>query len=189
VAKKALFMDSAFDEPVWNYPIVAYSYKYFNPNKPNEITGFQDAVIKPYKYEKDPFAQHRNSNPEYIVGVRMEVTTVPFAVPWSSANAVKEKTALYRYDLELDGNYNIISGEWYTQTRPDFIWQPAKGFEPKTMAEEYMNDKWAPDKEYMPFEWQMFAKDASAQGAVLSPLVKNLFWLSANGLNGFNVHE
>ncbi|MFI5389768.1 MAG: hypothetical protein ACHQYQ_00290 [Bacteriovoracales bacterium] len=187
VAKKPLFMDSAFDEPVWNYPIVSYNYKFFNPNKPNEITNFQDAVIKPYKYEKDPFAAYRNSNPEYIVGVRMEVTTVPFAVPWSTANAVKEKPILYRYDLELDSNYNIISGEWYTQGRPDFIWEPAKDFEPKTSVEEFMDEKWAPDKEYIPSTWPSYSKDASKIGAVLSPVVKNLFWLSANGLNGYNV--
>jgi len=185
LAKKSFIIDSAYDEPVWNYPVVGYSIQYFNPNKPNEAGNLESSVISIYKYKNDPFASLRHPTAIYIVGIEATLTSAPNVVPWSATSANKIKLFSYKYDLELDRNLNIIGGEWYSKYTPDFIWQPAKGFEPKTIFEDDMNEVWAADKEYLPSDWFPHAKAASVYGIVLSPVVKNLFWLSYNGLNGY----
>jgi hypothetical protein len=185
IVKKAFVMDSFGNEPVWNFPVIGYSFIYFNPNKPDEGNNLQNSIIDIKNYSNDRFLNHRNPNAKYIVGVKAYVNSVPNITPWTTTSFEREKIFSYTYDLELDQNFNIIGGEWYSTNRPDFIWKTTKNFEPKTPIEDDMNAKWDPEKEYIPRDWLPHAKASSKHGVVLSPIVNQLFRLSSEGLNGY----
>ena len=48
-------MDATYDLEVWNQPVLAYQYNYFNPNTSEGFSEYQDAVINLSDYQDNPF--------------------------------------------------------------------------------------------------------------------------------------
>ncbi len=132
VAKRPFVIDAAFDYEVWNQPVVAYSFRYFNPISFDTTDVLSEARVKlddPKLHDK--FKKFRN-NPlaVEIVGVIMAVTYVIESKPRGLNTDEPERdlrtTVHYHYDLELDAKGEILGGEWYQNAHPDFIWMPVK---------------------------------------------------------------
>ncbi|MCB0384948.1 MAG: hypothetical protein KDD43_06115 [Bdellovibrionales bacterium] len=116
--------------------------------------------------------------PYYVVGVAMEVEYVvethPRAREYDSADLDATKKVTYLYDLELNEAGEIVGGEWYNNTHPDFLWHV-----PKSVAEakRYYTDydrsavgSWN-GKGVMPSSWRSAAKDAAKNQKPLAKIV------------------
>ncbi|MBI3534637.1 MAG: hypothetical protein HY072_04020 [Deltaproteobacteria bacterium] len=149
LAKRSFVMDATFDYEVWNQPVVAYSYSYFNPMTGDSFAANNKDALKEGKAKvsyktfmsKDKFKDARLEDTrskaiDSVVGVAMDVTYVVEVQPThqteDSVSFDGRRTVRYVYDLELDAKGKIIGGEWYTNTHPDFLWTPELGTEIRT---------------------------------------------------------
>ena len=186
VQKKSLIMDSSRDAEVWNYPIVAYNFNFFNPNNGKQSFKLKNAMIPKTDYKNDKFSQYRSPSTEYIVGVEAKIDYHKSTDPEQEDKDTSGKelnSVIYRYDLELDSNGIIIGGEWYTNSNPDFIWFPEDNADPVAPYDNNITSSWNPAKEGLPKDWIESANSSATKGKVSSKIIKALFELSNKGSN------
>ena len=86
-----------------------------------------------------------------------------------------------RYDLELDENFEIIGGEWYTSAHPDFLWTPDQDAVAENYYDRYaarFSADWTWDKG-LDKAVEDVAAQASRIGTPLNIVVDQLFkWSS-----------
>lgn len=142
INKKSFVMDATFDYQVWNFPVVSYSYVYVNPSNMRQYRNVRQNIVPVNRFRNDKFRKFRSSEAVYVVGVKMEVKyaveTHPTSSSWDNSSQDEHETAYYVYDLELDGNYNVIGGEWYQKEHPDFLWSPADGSHAESIVDDYI---------------------------------------------------
>ena len=162
-------MDATFDYEVWNQPVHAYSYTYFNPQTGKEVKKLETATVPIEKFTKDKFKKYRSPNTAYVVGIKMDVTYVVETEAThneiDSANYDVTNEASYMYDLELDENMNVIGGEWYSNLHPDFLWNPVANARPESIGDSQVTGTWDA-KTPLPKFW----RDIAIQTAVRSGL-------------------
>ncbi|MEK6555019.1 MAG: hypothetical protein AABZ31_07260 [Bdellovibrionota bacterium] len=130
--RRPFIIDAAYDYEVWNQPVSTYSYRYFNPKTMKESDVLEKSTISFKDPDfKDKFSNYRkNPNAVKLVGIVMTLSyvieTQPRGLQVDSPDNDNERTVTYYYDLEIDGNDQIIGGEWYQNSHPDFIWMPVK---------------------------------------------------------------
>jgi hypothetical protein len=143
VNKKAFVMDATYDYEVWNHPVVAYEYSYFNPKTSEEYVSLAEAKVAISDFDNDKFSKFRSPRAKYVVGVMMEVEymveTMPSVDGFDADWMDDSHSANYIYDLELDENGNIIGGEWYTNKHPDFLWTPYEGSHAQSILDQYID--------------------------------------------------
>jgi hypothetical protein len=174
IHRRSFVMDGTYDAEVWNFPLLSYKYRYFNPQTLKESVVLNSAIVPKEKFRLDKFPEFRDPRARYVVGVYMDVTYVIEIHPTQRSGEIKNptKTVRYIYDLELDENKNIIGGEWYSNAHPDFLW--TFGSEEQAMSYEDRNligDSWD-IRNPVPPHWTDLARKASARG---SPLHSFLF--------------
>ena len=83
-------------------------------------------------------------------------------------------TVDYLYDLELDANGNIVGGEWYHKTHPDFLWTYDAGARAQTSGDTALKvSDWKPGAP-LPAAWTGYAKRTSASGLPMATIVEAL---------------
>ncbi len=131
VSQRSMVMDATYDYQVWNQPVLAYSYSYFNPATGSAVSSLAQATVAKASFSNDKFAAYRGTQTASIVGIAMEVEYVVETLPTQnfpdSPQRDRTNKVRYLYDLELDFSGRIIGGEWYQNAHPDFLWTPAKG--------------------------------------------------------------
>lgn len=190
-AKESFVIDATFDYEVWNQPVYSYDYEYFVPTTRERVSSLDAAKVSMREFEsKDPYNNarknaYRRSQSGYryndvvsVVGVAMTVTYVvenqPSHNETDSADKDYTNSATYLYDLELDAKGNIIGGEWYQNTHPDFLWTPAYDrAQSQPEARGMVVGRWDVNKP-VPQTWQRAAKSASAQGTPLASIVESM---------------
>lgn len=182
VSDHSFIMDATFDYQVWNQPIISYNYKYFNVKTAETFTTWAEAKVKVKDYEEDKFKKYRNTKSKYFVGVEMSVVylreTTPNHTEINSEENDATNEVIYRYDLEVDANGNIIGGEWYANGHPDFMWTPAVS-RATSYADSYLNGEWASqisEQVYtgIPSDWSSYALSASNYAMPLAKVVEGL---------------
>lgn len=106
VFKKPIIADIDLGYPVWNYPIVEYNIKL------KQRLDIRSANWWLFSLEKDTYEYNPNA--------------VSFMYYQTEILLSKGFRSIYEYILELDGNDNIIGGEWFRnakESHPDFIWR------------------------------------------------------------------
>jgi hypothetical protein len=188
--KRSFGMDSTAGYEVWNFPILGYEFKYFNPQSLHNSENPKEAIIPIEEFSNDKFSQTRSPNTAYIVGVEVKVNIVKMRYPafldvdGPEDNRLSDET--YKYDLELDQNGNIIGGEWFTHEHPDFLWILPKDAMANGPFDNELQGDWDPKKELFPEAWVEPAIRSSREGVVPSQIVKALFELSSQEGEGFN---
>lgn len=181
-ARRSFVMDATYDYEVWNHPVYAYSYSYFNVAKMEKAETLADAIVPIDQVENDIFKKYRSPQAKYLVGVAMKVGYIVEADAQKTENAVEERRVWVRYvyDLELDENHKIIGGEWLMNSHPDFLWVPDRMADPKTIWDQFLDkDDW--DRQGpLPPAWRQAALQASRQGSLLVTIVNALVDLSSN---------
>lgn len=178
IAKRSFVMDATFDYEVWNQPVHSYSYTYFNPQTGKEKKSLKQAIVPVESFTKDKFKKHRSKKTKFVVGINMETT---YVVETDPSHAVEDSpasdstnTASYMYDLELDENMNIIGGEWYTNTHPDFLWSPFANSRAMSVSDGLVSDSWDGKKELPQFWRDLAIMTAISGGVPLEGIVEGL---------------
>ncbi|MCC7440372.1 MAG: hypothetical protein IT285_01995 [Bdellovibrionales bacterium] len=184
-SKRSFVMDATFDYEVWNQPVVAYEYAYFNPKTDVETESLEEATVSVSEFTNDVFRKYRSESARRIVGVAMEVTYVVENSP-NHAMSNKEddddlRSVTYYYDLELDSQGRIVGGEWYGNEHPDFLWLPPAGTKARAYADRFAEGGWS-GAETMNSSWRTAARTGSRRGQPLGKIVETLIGLSRAGL-------
>ncbi len=99
-------------EEVWNYPVYFFKSEIDKEGKPDRRSA--PGTVKTVRMKTElTFAIENDSFFEVIIGTKEQLI----------------QTKKYEYDLDIDGNGNIIGGKWKSNERPDFLWlkgRPAK---------------------------------------------------------------
>lgn len=174
VLKKTFNADISTSSQVWNYPIKSYKFTYFNVLSDVESTDFKkvyEVFEKKHRFSK---SGRRAENTYAIVGVKAEVIFADMRdsnlLETDSITEDKDLTKTYSYDLELDRNFTILGGEWYSGA-PDFIWAPNDKTYPITDGEDG-------GKPVTASQIRNAAQVSSKVGQPLSVIVEKLFELS-----------
>lgn len=185
--KKSFVMDATYDYEVWNHPVTAYEYSYFNPKSTEEFDSLNEAIMDIKDFDNDKFVKFRSPKAKYVVGIMMEVNYMVETMP-SKRNRDEEwmdasNTAYYVYDLELDAEKKIIGGEWYTNKHPDFVWAPHEGSHAESILDSYLPESLTMDFITHP-EITKFVPQVSAQSQPIGKVVEALIRESVNQKEG-----
>lgn len=184
VAHRPVIIDDAHDIQIWNYPVWMYQYTYFNPQTLEAVDHWREAMVPMSQFTIDTFKNWRSPQARYVVGAAMDVTYMVEYLPGhSEGHHSGPHTVRYIYDLELDDNFTIIGGEWYSNYHPDFIWDPKVGgrslsvSDPGLLAQMGGRSPWSGENE-MPVSWTGAAVSASQQVQPLAVVVEKLVEMS-----------
>ena len=155
VDRMGFLMDVDNNLKINNHPIAKYESTYFNP-----VTGeegkMKDSIVPRSQLKDDIYAKRRHENTRYIIGVKTTVHYMYYVWPEENRNTRFDserddtmKSRDYVYDLELDGNGNILGGEWGNRSldglgldgtkQPDFIWMADTTALPYSMSARYVD--------------------------------------------------
>jgi hypothetical protein len=176
---EGLFIDHTPTREVWNTPVFAYSYSYYNPSNRQASRDLNSAMIPLHDFRRDAYRHARNPETASIVGVKMDIYTaggstraLDGALP---AQTIKKS---YHYDLEIDALGRVVGGEWYSVSRPDFFWVLKKDFEPNTHADRQLGvNTWG--SQTVPRAWLPAIREGSAKAHPMGAIVRRLIDLSA----------
>jgi len=180
---QSFVIDATYDYEVWNQPVLEYEYTYFNPITQEKQTSLAAAQVKAKDWNTDPYAKHRDSRVESIVGISLRLAYVLESGVDTESEDNPERDVIrwvrYKYDLELDAAGNIIGGEWHQGIHPDFIWVPRMGLKPQSPLDRVVaNQPW--DRETkIPELWSAAAKQGARTGVILNALTDALLKKSA----------
>lgn len=140
---QSFVLDATYDYEVWNQPIYSYKLSYFHPVS-HQVGSLKESIISSSGYSQDIFKKYRSSEAKYLVGVISEIQYVTEEFPYQSeldhSALHRLVTVTYYYDLELNGNYDIIGGEWYQKAHPDMLWKPDRGAVLEIYGENHTSD-------------------------------------------------
>jgi hypothetical protein len=180
VSKRSFIIDATYDYQVWNQPVLSYKYTYFNPETGATSNQASDVLIPRNAYSRDKFKNYRAANATHIVGVQMSVRymveTSPNHRETDQAGYDYVNRVVYRYDLELNAEGQILGGEWYQNAHPDFLWTPAPGVQANSNYNP--NGSWDV-RQPLPSNWSQPAVAASNYSQPLTAIVKALFEASS----------
>lgn len=174
---RSFIMDATFDYEVWNQPVVAYTYKYFNPQTGVKSKSLEKSIVSREDFTRDPYSAFRSNEARFFVGVAMKVAYVientATSDPMDSPEADSIRWVEYRYDLELNSYGEAIGGEWYLESHPDFIWVPKNGVRPRAPLEEGLyNIEWIGPT--IPDTWAEAAQRSAPTGKILNSITEGL---------------
>ncbi len=177
--KRSFVMDATYDYEVWNQPVKAYSYTYYNLNTQESSARYQDAILKLSDVKNDKFSSYRSANAQYLIGVEMKLAYVSERPANESPQDFEKNDSVvwvnYRYDLELDSNYKLIGGEWYTEEHPDFVWTPMKNAKPKSTYDTALGaGEWSSEQSVLLKDWAKWARASSDRGEILHRIVEEI---------------
>jgi hypothetical protein len=123
--------DRTYDAQVWNQPVDSYMVE--SLREVTETEAIALLVDDPSTVSTYPFNENAKSFVEVVVTVRYVVESRPMSQPIDDHERYLRNDR-YHYVLELDGNAEIIGGEWingratssfgYFSQQPDFLWLP-----------------------------------------------------------------
>ncbi len=179
VARRGMVMDATYDSEIWNHPIFGYEYSFFNPQTLVPTARWRAAVVSTEDYSVDKFKKYRSPETRFVVGVLMKVHYMVEVQPsHSTGHTTNPRTVDYVYDLEIDGNGNIVGGEWYTNKHPDFLWVIKNGQTALSAGDNGLTGDWVPGTP-LPLDWAERARSTSGGAVPLQAIVQKLVNMSA----------
>lgn len=180
--KKSFVMDATYDYEVWNQPVFAYEYTYFNPQTGKLVSQINDAIVQTEDFANDRYKKNRSKEATQIIGIKMRVG---YAVEVQARANDRDQASLdavhwveYRYDLELNPKFEIVGGEWYQQAHPDFLWAPVDEARPLSAWDRTLPQLEWNNHEPVPERWALAARDASVYGTLINTIIEKLLSFS-----------
>ncbi len=191
VSQRSMIMDASFSNEVWNQPLYAYRYTYFNPHTLAQSDSLEVATVSVGDFTSDIFRRYRSRDAASVVGIMMRVTYaiepmgvndpesqgIPYAENPEAEIEIRRSWQLvdvdYYYDLELDAAGKIIGGEWYTSEHPDFLWTPPAGARAVSRYEGMATGAWDVGQA-LPESWRNAAVRAARDGVPLAGVVERM---------------
>jgi hypothetical protein len=180
IVQESFILDATFDYQVWNQPVVSYKYAYFNPETKKSSMDLKSSIIEIKNFKSDYFKKYRSPHAMYVVGVAMHVSYVVESSPTHEVGSYNPtSTARYKYDLELDAEFNIIGGEWYHNLHPDFLWVATKNASLSNVLDQHLvGFNWALGSKFNESQVQLL-KAGAKQGQLSKVLIRKIIDKSA----------
>lgn len=182
LSHRSLIMDATYDYEVWNHPVIAYSYSYYNPISGRTTKSLKEAQVRMKDFSEDIFSAYRSEKAVYLVGVAMDVEYAieNEAGQYNSNSHDNDDSSKvqYMYDLELNSNGEIIGGEWHSNMHPDFLWVNPPNERATTPGDEQINSDWDASRQAFPHDWMEPASQMSKEGLPLEKVVHALIQAS-----------
>jgi hypothetical protein len=172
---RSVVVDATYDAEVWNFSVVGYRSIYFNPQTFQQTSDLRQAIVPISSFTIDKFKKYRAPGTAYVVGLTMDMTHLnESGATHGIQTTPRSKVKRYIMDLELDAQYNVIGGEWYSRVHPDFIWTFALGSQAQAPGDaDIVADDWNV-KESVPPEWTAAARKSSRVGMPLYSVIKRI---------------
>lgn len=170
---KGFVMDSSLGAEVWNYPLSSYDYSYFNARTFEPMHSLKSAMVPIAELTNDRFLSVRNEKTKYVAGVIMDVFHPALIEPTMGPMGNAYQTHTFIYDLELDENFDVVGGEWYSQEQPDFIWTFADDLTARVREDIQDFGVWD-DNAPIPTNVAQSAISASKRGKIMATIVAKL---------------
>jgi hypothetical protein len=74
VAKRGFIMDATYTSEVWNHPVTAYRYEYFNPKTDLPAASLKNAIVELARFPEDHYSRSRGAASRFVIGIEMQVT-------------------------------------------------------------------------------------------------------------------
>lgn len=183
LGKGHLIADVDETRVVWNHPLIGYETIYYRANQSPDrpAASYQDALL-PYSGNlQDPRRKVRSPGTAYLLGVETKLYYADNQKKHGLRGSVKRNVLTMRvhYELELDGNYNLIGGEWLTRKHPDILWTIPAGTRPDTAGDSSLGSAtW--DGMSTPQGWESAARQSAQRMMPLRKVVDGLVRRSAN---------
>jgi hypothetical protein len=179
IHRRSFVIDSTFDAEVWNFSLVSYKYRYFNPQTMEPSNDLRYSIVPIEKFRIDKLKSFRDSKTKYVVGIIMDATHVNAIAPNRGPQTESPtKTLRYYYDLEMDENNLILGGEWYASSHPDFIWTHAKESKALSLADRNIDvGDWQPGSP-VPGSWIGQIQNSSARGEPMAGIINGILSLN-----------
>lgn len=187
--KKSMVIDNTYSYEVWNQPLIGYEYFYFNPKTNERVDTLSEAMVNIEDFPEDKYRNYRPSGTRKIVGIYLNVEygveTYPIQRPTDSDRYDRSMKSVFKYDLEIDSDNNIIGGEWHSKEHPDFLWTPMSDTKALTDFDFYLLgvDKWNGENK-LEANVQNLAQNAAANGRPLAYIVESLIKISNEKQSG-----
>ena len=105
IRRHGFVVDRVRANEVWNHPVWKYKSRVISETEPSPQAA--EGTVREVVLETD---------------MTFAIETDAAWEPWSPRGVRADKTATYRYQVELNINDEIIGGEWISGDRPDFLW-------------------------------------------------------------------
>lgn len=174
-----LIIDTDASRVVWNHPVTGYRMSFYRPGAPDEETNFQGGLRR-VGDGNDPRRSLRAPNASYILGVRMELAygENEKIVPKEGSVDRRERAMKLAFELELDGSFNVLGGEWLTKKHPDIVWTIPRGLRPDSAGDRILGGgDW--DGRSVPATWNNAALRSAENAVPLRRVVEGLVRRSA----------
>ena len=112
--------DRTYNYEVWNQPVVAFEVVRWVDFSRQEISARAD---------EQTYSLNPDAKTFYDVNASLTYITESHASREPAEGGEYERTDRYTYILEVDGDGQIIGGEWYgasVEDHPDFLWRPRR---------------------------------------------------------------
>lgn len=172
IGKRPFVIDIVNSTEVWNKPVIGYNYTYLNIRNDVSCNTIRAAVVPIEEARGLRLGTYRNPNTVYVLGINMTITYLDGGFVRNNMNNAKDMQLIY--DLELDGNYRIIGGEWRSEIHPDFAWKPRFATLPTTEGDAQTLTL-RPWEAAMNPAWRSAALSSATHNAPLTKFVKYLF--------------
>jgi len=132
IQKKGIIFDPNPDGEVWNQPAYSHSLRYFNvltgyytSSSSDAMVNFSSVASSTDSFLNFVYRYADKTNTKYVIGVVATVIYISENSPQQTNTIFAENktTVTYQYELELDSQYNIIGGQWYTNFHTNFVWK------------------------------------------------------------------
>lgn len=183
IHKRSFVLDATYDYEVWNFPLVSFKYRYFNPQTWQESASPAPSIVSKENFTVDKFASYRHPDTRGIIGIFMDVTFVKEVKASHRRTDVKPptKTLRFVYDLELNGAGEVLGGEWYANSHPDFLWTFGKDDQARAKEDNSLDgEDWQPPRA-VPAYFTDYARRASARGEPLFSFLSKLVEENSGG--------
>ena len=186
VAKRGFVADVSPGDQVWNQPAYGYSYLYANPITGAAAPTLAEAKVRLSDWHNDPYTATRSRAAVYVVKINMAFEygseTQPSETGSDDPSLDSHANQNYVYDLELDGNDEIVGGEWYSTSHPDFLWVPAKGTKATSVGDASLDQRgdhsaWKLDAG-IPRSWKAAGRVSAENEQPLARVVEQLLKVS-----------
>lgn len=176
--KQPFIMDATYDYEVWNQPVAAYSYTYFNPQTMAPVASLELAKVARAEFTRDVFSKYRSAKVSAVAGINMVVAYVVETRATTAETDSEGRDVLrwvgYQYDLELDADGDVIGGEWYDPVHPDFVWMPRRDARPESPLDPLIKDTAWSVNGPVPANWAEAAWRSSEYGLMLHSIPEAL---------------
>ena len=138
--KRSFIVERKVGAAVDNHPMWRYEMEMFNPYTGEYSNSINNVKVR-YDRNRDQFANFRNPDTRFLVGLKTSMVYLDWARPKrEETNSEEDDLVVTKemfYDLELDASGNIIGGQWRSKevgkgsnhNQPDFFWVVTKDYQ------------------------------------------------------------